>query len=255
MKRLSVVIPCERNNEFIHSSIQSALSAQEVLLILDGPNDDLKNILIHYVKHYNNVRLLINDYTEGWGTCINRALISTDAEYMAVQRDCDISADDRFELQCQHLDDHIDVGLVGCHITKLDASGHRIGNVSYPPATSSDLYACVLQAKQEPVLEQTVVFRRSLVEEMGGLNTTHLLCTFDLVCRMLSIGINVENIQKSLVSAKLPVLTKTERKDREYDIESIIAQFITRSYKKLTLDKRQFWQDCFSEYTYNIARE
>lgn len=255
MKKFTVVIVCHNSENCIRHSIDSVVSnAPEIILIDDGSTDGTLDILKKYADSYPHVRLLINTFQEGDAICRNRALLYSDAEYMAIQRDCDVSRQDRFTWQIHILDSNPMIGLVGSHVQKINDEEKVIGSISYPPQKSLDMYACIMQSSTEPVLDQTIIFRRELVQNMGGFNSTRILCTFELVCRMLSNGVEVENVQDFLVYSRISHTNKAVRKILEEELIHLSSQFARRSYVPIKLDKSHFKQDCFTEYAYNIKR-
>jgi glycosyltransferase involved in cell wall biosynthesis len=258
MTKLTVVIPCSRTDSLVQSVESVYKQCDQVIIVDDGTAD--KDVLVDCLRFINgyvgsSARLLVNKHQEGFATCMNRAVVATDAEYIALQRDCDVSRPDRMQRQMEYLEQHPEVVLLGSHAVTVDAHGMHLGHITYPPKTSSDMFSCVLQSKQEPVLEPTIMFRRAAVESLGGFSSLHLLSTFDLVCRMLVAGMTVENLQQTLVFMRIPRLSKYERLDRESDADDIVAQFVSRSYKRTSLSKKQFEQDCFTEVEYNITRD
>lgn len=253
---LSIVIVCYNSEAFVERSINSALhSPHNVVLIDDGSEDGTLNILKKYTES-RQVRLLLNKHHEGLGVCLNRAILSSKSPYIAVQADRDISPPERFELQMEAIEENTSVGLVASHAAKIDDHDRITGHISYPPDSASELYACILQNNISPVLDQTIMFRRNLVEEMGGFNTRYSLCTFELVCRMLPSGVLIRNIQKPLVFTRATRLKREDRQNREYERQFLSAQFARGNWTRtLKMDKSYFLQDCFTEFVYSNRSE
>jgi len=248
--KLSVVIVCHNSEDYILRNVNSIIdTAPEIVLIDDGSTDNTLFVLKNLADSYNHIRVLVNKYREGEAVSRNRAIISLNSEFIAIQRDCDTSRADRFQLQMEEMEKGFD--LVGCHVVKTNPSGQTIGYVTYPPKEPQDLYACIVQNMTEPVLDQTILFNRQTVLKMGGFNSAYMLPTFDLVGRMLSKGIGVSNIQECLVSSMAKYMCKSELKDREENARIITAQFIRRNHQDPRLEASHFLQDCFTEYPYN----
>jgi glycosyltransferase involved in cell wall biosynthesis len=122
MPRVSVLMPVYKTNEqYLREAIESILkqtfSDFEFLILDDCPEDPREAIVksyqdkrIHYVKNLQNT---------GIAKARNKLLDMASGEYVAIFDHDDVSLPTRLEKQVQYLDEHPEVGVVGCKVQNI----------------------------------------------------------------------------------------------------------------------------------------
>lgn len=118
MPRVSVLMPVyntrpEHLREAIDSILAQTFTDFELFILNDCSTDQQVEDV---VKSYTDPRIVyaVNECNLGISGSRNRLLDMARGEYLAVMDHDDISLPERFEKQVAFLDEHQDVGLVGC---------------------------------------------------------------------------------------------------------------------------------------------
>lgn len=119
MVKVSVLMPVYKTNKvYLKEAIESILNQTfrdfEFLILDDCPEDDRESV----VKYYNDKRIkyIKNEKNLGITPSRNKLINMAKGEYLAVFDHDDISLPERLEKQAKYLDNHSDVGVVGCKV-------------------------------------------------------------------------------------------------------------------------------------------
>lgn len=116
--KVSVLTPLYKTNpeylrEMIESILNQTFSDFEFILLNDSPeNKELKKIIESYKD--SRIIYLENDTNIGISDSRNKLLSLSKGEYVAIFDHDDISNRDRLKKQVQVLDEHQEIGVVGC---------------------------------------------------------------------------------------------------------------------------------------------
>ena len=133
MVKVSVLMPVYKTNEvFLREAIDSVLNQTfsdfEFLILDDCPDDDRESV----VKSYNDARIKYfkNEKNLGITPSRNKLIEMAKGEYLAVFDHDDVCLPERFAKQVEYLDNHSEVGVVGC-VVKLMPNGKLSRNPVY----------------------------------------------------------------------------------------------------------------------------
>lgn len=159
--KVSIIIPCYNDGNYINRAIQSAIDQtyvnKEIIVIDDGSDLKTKEIL---ARHEKNISLLITQDNEGVCSARNNAIAASDGEFILT-----LDADDFFEPSfaskaVKIMESNNNVGAVTCYANLFNTSG--VYHVQKPKEVtlesliySNNAYACML-------------FRRLCWERVGG---------------------------------------------------------------------------------------
>lgn len=200
---VSVLMPVSRQHaNDIQPAIESILhqTFPDYELLIAG-DTSCSTSLVNRLASYRDQRISYIPQTPGLDRTspLQRALALARGALLARCDPEDISDPDRLRVQVDFLRHNPEVGVVGSQANLIDSRNSVVG------------YVNVLQGGEyidraihlfNPVLPQTAMFRRSVVEQCGGFRfgaSEH----YDLVARLFAAGARVANLPLGLVSYRL----------------------------------------------------
>lgn len=193
--RVSVLMPVYNGERYLREAIESILNQTftdfEFIIVDDGSTDNTWQILQDYAANEPRIVLVRNETNLGVARSRNRVWGLARGEYIAVMDADDVSLPERLAAQVAFLDEHLEVGVVGSSVQLIDSDGSP-GNVwRYPTMHGLILWALCFYS---PLAHPTVVFRRAVVERVGGYDDTlianidrHLWQRLSLVTRFANL--------------------------------------------------------------------
>lgn len=184
--------------ECIESMLGQSFLTNDFVLVCDGPlTEELDEIVREYEEKYSFFRPLRLPENLGVGGCANAGLAVCRNEYIVKMDSDDIALPERCELSMYLLAKHPGVDMLGAYISEFDSDTGREIAVKKTPAGNSAIrkYA----RRRNPFNNPTLVYKKSLVEKIGGYSTVRRCEDYDLVVRMLMAGAVGRNIPKVLV--------------------------------------------------------
>lgn len=125
--KISVLMPVYNRQDFVSQAIESILAQTypdfEFIIINDGSTDDTKKIVENYAKTDERIKLINNPTNLGLIDSLTIGLKYAQGEYIARMDSDDISLPDRFEKQLAYMEEHPDIGVVGCWFKWINADG------------------------------------------------------------------------------------------------------------------------------------
>ncbi len=176
----------------------------EVVLVVDGPvGDDLDAEIIAAYRN-GPVPLVVHrlDVNGGLGPALNVGLALCRHDIVARQDADDLSLPERFERQVPLLEAGFDV--VGSALREFTTSLEDPtddGVVRVPPLTPEAIRRGA--PFHQPVFHPTVVFRRDVVQAVGGYQDLPSLEDYWLFGRLLHAGARVANVAEPLVAYRI----------------------------------------------------
>lgn len=164
----------------VDSILNQTLSDFELVVVDDGSTDETPDILACYDDP--RIRLLRNHKTIGLTRSLNRAWQAGTAPYIANLDADDNACPQRLERQVTYLEYHPGVGLVGSDNEEIDEEGNYIRIQRY---FSDHERLCAKLITHCTVNHSSLMYRRSLMEELGGYDETFYFAQdFDLQWRL-----------------------------------------------------------------------
>lgn len=260
MIKLSVITTVFNGELFLRESIDSILSQEfndfEFIIIDDGSTDSTPKILTEYTGN-KKIRILQNKYNEGIAVSRNRGLLESKGIYVAIHDADDISLPLRFKKQIDILDSNKEIGFLGSHAMKISPCGHIMGEMKYPPKSTSSAFIHIMKHKLNPIIDPSSMFRKKLVLDRGGykMEMRHSM-DFDLWCRLLLHQIQLTNICEPLIKYRIHEnsISSTQRSDMRKVADDICVKFQRKSLDDPILRSNYFQQDCFTEFVNDKIR-
>jgi len=167
--RVSVLMSVYNGERYLREAVESILDQTfadfEFIIVDDGSTDNTWQILQSYAASEPRIVLVQNETNVGVPGSLNRGLGLARGQYIARMDADDVSLPERLAKQVAFLDEHDEVGVVGCAIHVIDADGSPTRVKRYPTMHGPLMWAlCFSTSLAHP----TAVFRKAVVERVGG---------------------------------------------------------------------------------------
>ena len=172
----------------------------ELILCDDASTDDTWRIMQRIAAQDARVTIFQNKTNRGLGASLNECLSRAGGEYIARQDADDVSDSDRIERTTDFL---LSSGApyAACGVRVFDDGGVW-STRQYPQKITKHIIA-----QKNPFFHPTMVFRRAVLEDVGGYSETpetRRTEDYDLVMRLAAEGVIVENLPEILYSVYEP---------------------------------------------------
>lgn len=240
--RVTVVVTSYNQAELIGQALDSVAAQTEPDLELivtdDGSVDGSRTTIEAWLAgHDLQGRLVAAEQNVGLPAMLNRALPLIRGDYVVVLNGDDWMESDRLEVQAAALDGTPDVvGLVYSDLRVIDADGAPTGDIFPPPSVDRREGDVLLHIIKHPMIGMpSVMFRRSVLDQIGPWDETLVADDFDFLLRVAAAGYQfrylpavIVNYRKDeasmtgslgaeLAEARIRALLKLLGRDRETD--------------------------------------
>lgn len=197
---VSVVMSVYNSEKYLSDSIESILNQSfsnfEFLIFDDGSTDESKNIIAEYARLDPRIKASYSSINQGYVGYLNQGISEAGGKYIARMDSDDISLDNRLHTQVEYLETHLNVNALGSSTIRIDSKGKELG-LSSRVENPSDLFW--LSFFTNPLSHPTVMFRRDILQKIGGYNADKLPSEdYDLWTRVLLHG-DIGNINEPLL--------------------------------------------------------
>ena len=220
--------------EAVNSVLTQTIMPAEIVLVVDGPlPTEMDQIVSRYEKDplFVVVRLAEN---QGHGKARQCGLQHCQYDWIALMDADDICVPDRFEQQMKHISTN-EVDIVGGDIAEFIGSPENI--VSYRTVLEKDEDIKQDMKRRCPFNQVTVMFRKKIVEDVGGYLDWHCEEDYYLWLRMMLFGCQMANTGTVLVHVRVGEemyqrrgglkYFKSEAKLQKYMLDHKIIGFFT----------------------------
>jgi len=248
MPLVSVVMPARNAGATIARAVASVqsqtLSDWELIAIDDGSKDATRFILIEMAQIDPRIRILRTK--GGIVSALNAGLAAATGDYIARLDADDECEPTRLAAQAEFLRLNPDVGLVGSRVTY---GGNRATNAGY--ALHVDWINSVLTSEEillnrfveSPFAHPSVMFRRHLIEDLGGYRDGDFPEDYELWLRWLDADVRMAKLPESLVIWNDPP-GRLSRTDPRYSSEAFYrlkAHWLAEWLKREVEPTRAIW--------------
>lgn len=128
MKKVSVIVPCYNQSEFLSEALNSVLSQTytnwECVIINDGSSDDTEKVAIEYCERDERFKYILQN-NQGVSAARNNGIKESCGYYILPLDGDDVIEPTYIELAIRHFEEYPDTTLVYC---KADFFGAKIGS-------------------------------------------------------------------------------------------------------------------------------
>lgn len=207
--RISVLMAVHDEERFLRAAIDSILEQTfpgfELIVIDDASSDRSREIAASYRDP--RLRLLHNERNLGLVRSLNRGLSLCRGEYVARLDGNDIAFPERLAKQIAFLDAHPDVGIVSTQAVAIDVRGRRIRRASWFNAAwrrpTGGLALEWYRAFDTPLIHSSVMFRRELVERLGGYDPSYVLAEDAELWMRIGEQAGIANLDEVLLAFRI----------------------------------------------------
>lgn len=201
--------------EYFTGSIQSMLSqtirTNDFVVICDGPlTKELDAVLENYLKQYPGIFTIIRlPENVGIGAATNAGLQHCKNDLVAKMDADDLSVASRCEKQLEMFGNNPELMVVGGYIEEFDEDPEKPFAIRNVPLDNAGIrkYA----KRRQPFNNQTVMYRRSAVQAVGGYGDLRRSEDYDLYIRLLKAGCYAQNIPQVLAHVRVDNSARSRR--------------------------------------------
>lgn len=217
---VSILLAVYNGERYLRGSIESVLSQTyidfELLIGFNGTVDNSKQI----VKEFNDNRIRVFDYGKDASKpkTLNKLLLESKGEWLAIQDDDDIWLPKKLELQMQIASQN-EYDVIGSRIFYCNESNVIIGQPNLY-LNHEDIVKCCISGNNQ-IANSSAIFKKDITECVGGWNEE--LCAledFDLWLKMIYKNYKFINIKKQLVLHRIH--SNSNFNTKKYDIDSLL---------------------------------
>ena len=226
--RISILLPV-RNEEQLLPAALTSLRRQtcrewELVCVDDGSSDSTPAILREAAGQDPRIRIL-GTGGRGLVAALNEGLAACRGELVARMDGDDISHPRRLELQAAAMAADPATGLVACSFRHFPRQQVRMGMRAYEEWQNAlDTHEAIIRDMyvESPFVHPSVMFRKNLVDAVGGYRETGWAEDYDLWLRLAAAGVRFARLSRTLFFWR----ERPERATRtspEYTVEAFRA--------------------------------
>lgn len=180
---------------------EQTVAPNEIVLVVDGPvGDGINAVIDEYLTKCEIFKIIRLEKNGGLGNALRIAVENCSNELIARMDSDDISVFDRFERQLDFIC-HNDVDIVGGHITEFIGDESNVISRRDVPITHEEIISdmrtrCAFN-------HMTVMFKKSVVEYVGGYIDWHYNEDYYLWLRMMLANCKFANLDFVLVNMRV----------------------------------------------------
>lgn len=199
--------------EAIESILCQTFNDFEFMITNDGSTDTSEEIIKKYAKKDSRIRI-ISRKNKGLVYTLNEQLSIAHGKYIVRMDADDISDKTRIEKQVRYMEENKDIYLAGCYYDML-----------VEPGTNEEIVTCLKRINKNVnkfndstpqhmflgyvLLHPTWIFRRELVERIGGYAAYNHCEDGEFLFRVLASGYKIGTVQEKLFQYRVYDLSKS----------------------------------------------
>lgn len=202
--KVSVIMACHNSSAYLDEAVRSVLSQRlgdlELILIDDCSSDNTREIAKRYQEQDNRVSVLPLTENLGPAAARNLGIRAAAGEWLGILDSDDVALASRFEEQMELAKNHSDICMIGSDSLSIDKTGRVIRKNNYP--TSHGELVKRLRSRRAFPPHSSMVYRRCVVEKVGGFNPRYVQAEdCDLWLRLSEVA-RVSSVNRPLVKIR-----------------------------------------------------
>ena len=211
-------------SECLESILSQSVPSNDIVIVIDGPiSDELKKVLEAYASKNSHIRLLHLKNNLGVGAASNRGIKLCKNELIAKMDADDISVKNRFEMQLKAFNKNPELAVIGGQLAEFTNDNPK-NIVSYRKVPTSLQEIKQFARRRSPFNNQTVMYRKSIVEAAGAYPQLNRAEDYYLFSKIIAMGYPVANLKQTLALFRLDQAALQRRKTWRHTKENISAR-------------------------------
>lgn len=188
--------------EALNSVIGQTYPPEEILIMQDGPvKKSIENIIQEYKEKYPElITHIVNEKNLGLGPTLARGTEACRNEIIARMDADDVSCPQRFEYQIREFIKDEELALLGGYIEEFEIDSNHPFAKRLVPLKQEEIYKKI--KTRNPFNHMTVMFRKSLVMDVGNYSDLKNMEDYCLWIKMVYAGYRMRNLPYTLVMAR-----------------------------------------------------
>ncbi len=174
--RVSIIVPTYNSEGYLEEALRSLVAQDfadlEVIIIDEADSTDSTEDIVSRLGD-ERIRYVRNETKLGLARSLNAGIALARGEFIARMDADDVAAPERIGRQVELLDRCLNVAVVGSAIQLIDGDGRQMGVRHYPVSPARTRWYAHFNA---PVAHPSVMFRKSIVEQLGMYSDSFLHC-------------------------------------------------------------------------------
>lgn len=203
-------------NESLESMLMQTYPPEEVVLVCDGKlTCELNIIAKSFQSEFRDIFKIVHiKENVGAALAYNEGIKACSCEYIMKMDSDDISQPDRCARQMMIFAMHPEIDIIGTFAEEFDADTGETIAIRKTPVKQQQILKYA--RRRNPFNRQTIAFRKSLAEEIGGYSDLSLCEDYEFVVRMLMHGAAGYNIPEPLVRYRVSEADLRSRKSWQH---------------------------------------
>ena len=238
MCEISVVTSVYNAKEYIGETIESVqnqtFDSWEFIIIDDCSSDGSGEVIKRYADNDDRIRYICNKQNAGQCANLNKGIKLATGKYIARLDHDDLCMPDRFERQYRYMENHPDVGLIGCR--ELGLKNGKIKKIMSDTAITTAEEMRFSSLFFQPMGHSSFFIRRETMENNNiWYGQYDYAEDYALICDLIGVG-KVERMDEHLVVYRYSPTMTSKTTSEEIKNSEIIA--IQKEYlKKIGYEK------------------
>ena len=236
MEKVSVIMPCYNDGEYITDAVASVFGQSYTnieLIVIDDGSDDPKTVsILEELEKQGNVKLLHTERLRPAGARNAGIEIATGKYILPVDAD-DLIEPCYIERAVQMMEEKENIGIVYCH---ADLFGEKSGPWELPEYSLRSMLL-------DNVIFVTALFRKEDWESVGGFRTNmeHGMEDYDFWLSLLELGREVEQLPETLFHYRIKPRSRTTKFQES-------AAVVQETYRNIYLQHPRLYEKYKDEY-------
>lgn len=187
----------------LDSLVNQTVQSDDIVIVCDGPlTAELDAVLERYQQQYPAIFHIVRlEQNVGIGEAANAGLSHCKNDLIAKMDADDIAVPQRCEWQLERFMQCPELTILGGYISEFDQDPNHPNTIREVPLANDAIRA--FGRRRQPFNNQTVMYRRSAVLQVGGYSKMRRSEDFDLYARLLCAGYYCENLSQVLVQVRV----------------------------------------------------
>lgn len=216
----------ENLNESLESMLMQSYPPSDFVLVCDGKLTCELNIIVKsFQDEFKHIFHIVQiDENVGVGKAYNEGIKACKCDYIVKMDSDDISLPNRCLKQMTLFAVKPKLDIIGTYVEEFDTDTDEVVSVKKVPVMHKDIAS--YSKRRNPFNRQSVAFRKSFAEKIGGYSDLKICEDYEFIARMLQHGAKGQNIPEVLVRYRIDENTVDTRKSWEHTKAFIRVRWI-----------------------------